>query len=102
MAGVSDDEHAPILTATQARQGGRSYHNHMVWVLGVSMFVIVVGFVALWLSHAHGLSGSGGQTSVGRRALQQSGGFQAPPSQPRESENPQTAPTLARPADKPS
>jgi hypothetical protein len=62
MAGVQNDEHAPTLTVTQARQGRRGYP--MVWVLGISMALVVVGFAALWLARAPGFSGSGGQTTA--------------------------------------
>lgn len=83
----------PVLNTTQARQGLRG--RHVLWVLVISMGLIVVIYAVMvggiWGGR---LSRPGGQTMAGRQTLQQAGQFQAPPSQPRESENPQTTPTI--------
>ena len=62
MAVVQDtEEHAPVLTTTEARQGRRG--RHVAWVLGISMILIVVGYAALWLGSAGHLA-SGSQPKV--------------------------------------
>jgi hypothetical protein len=80
---------APVLTPTEARQGFRG--KHLIWVLVISLGLIVVIYAVmvggLWGGR---LSQPGGQTRASQAAANS---FQAPPSQPRESENPQTAPT---------
>lgn len=83
----------PQLQATEARQGRRG--RHMMWVLGISMGLLVVIY-AVMVSGVWGgrLSRPGGQTTVDQATLNQAKGFNAPPSQPRESENPQTTPTI--------
>jgi hypothetical protein len=69
-----DDEHAPVLTVTEARGALRG--RHAAWVLGVSMALIVAGFAALYLYHLpHLNSGPGGQTPIDHRTLEQSGGL---------------------------
>lgn len=82
----------PVLNPTEARQGLRG--RHVVWVLVISLGLIVVIYAVmvggLWGGR---LSQPGGQTRVDQGALEQKG-FQAPPSQPRQSENPQTTPTI--------
>ncbi len=62
MAVEDTEEHAPVLTVTEARQGLRG--RHMVWVLGISMALVIVGMGSLWLAHAPSLSGPGGQTAT--------------------------------------
>jgi hypothetical protein len=79
----NEDEHGPILTVTEAR--GASRGRHMAWVLGVSLALIVVAFVALWLSSASGLSGSGGQQTADSKAA--ATGFKAPSPQPHPSDS---------------
>ncbi len=95
MAAIHDtqEDHA-VLSITEARQAQRG--KHIAWVLGLSMALIILGFIGLYLYHApHLLNGkSGGQTSADATTLQQAAGFNAPPSQPRESQNPQTTPGL--------
>ena len=80
-----------VLNTTQARQGFRG--RHVLWVLGISLGLIVVIYAVmvggLWNGR---LSRPGGQTVAPAQAAQT---FHAPPSQPRESENPQTAPSTA-------
>lgn len=85
------NETPPELGATEARQGRRG--RHMMWVLGISMGLIVAIF-AVMVAGVQGtrLSSPGGQTTVDQATLNQAKGFNAPPSQPRESENPQPAP----------
>ena len=58
----SGHEHAPELTVQEARQGrsGRP----IVLVLAISLLLVVLGFAAVWLYHAPGLAGPGGQTRV--------------------------------------
>ena len=60
------EEHAPELTAQEARQGrsGRP----IVVVLFVSLLLVVLGFAAVWLYHAPGFAGRGGQTLVSGKA----------------------------------
>lgn len=81
----------PVMDATQARQGRRG--RHLLWVLGVSLGLIVVIYAVmvggLWGGR---LSRPGGQTLT---TPDQAQTFHAPPSQPRESENPQTTPAAA-------
>jgi hypothetical protein len=84
-----EDGQAPVLNVTEARQGRRG--KHVLWVLGISLALIIVGFFAVWMVHAPSLSGPGGSSAVSTH--EQVPGFKAPPSQPRESENPQTRPT---------
>src|SRR6185312_14086972 len=80
---------APVLNPTEARQGFKG--KHVIWVLVISLGLIVVIYAVmvggLWGGR---LSQPGGQT---RAAQAQANTFQAPPSQPRESENPQTTQT---------
>jgi hypothetical protein len=59
-------------------------------VLGISMALIIVGFAALWMANAHRLSGPGGSSTVSTH--EQVPGLNAPPAQPRQSENPQVRP----------
>jgi len=79
-----------VVGATDARQGLRG--RHVLWVLGISLGLIVVIYAVmvggLWNGR---LSKPGGQTQA---TPDQAQTFHAPPSQPRESENPQTTPTL--------
>ena len=83
----------PELQATDARQGCRG--RHMIWVLGISMGLIVVIFGVMVVGvQGTRLSAPGGQTTVDQATLSQAKGFNAPPSQPRESENPQATPTI--------
>lgn len=85
----SKTQHAPVLNPTEARQGFRG--RRLIWVLLISLGLIVVIYAVmvggLWGGR---LSQPGGQT---RAPQAQANSFQAPPSQPRESENPQTTPT---------
>ena len=101
MATVRDTkpQGSPALNATEARQGftGR----HLLWVLVISLGLIVVIYAVmvggLWGGR---LSQPGGQTRADQGAVNQAQGFQAPPPQPRQSENPQTTPTTPpNPAD---
>lgn len=81
----------PVLDATEARQGRRG--RHMMWVLGISMGLIVAIFAVMVVGvQGTRLSAPGGQTTVDQATLDQAKGFSVPPSQPRQSENPQTAP----------
>ena len=66
------------------------------WVLGVSAGLIVAIFAVMVVGvQGTRLSAPGGQTSVDQATLNHGlqGGFSTPPSQPRQSENPQTTPT---------
>ena len=86
--------HRPtVLNPTQARQGFRG--RRVVWVLAISLGLIVLIYAVmvggLWGGR---LSQPGGQTRADRNTLNQAQGFQAPPPQPRQSENPQTTPTI--------
>ena len=60
--GETEQEHAPVLTVTEARQGRRG--RHMAWVLGISMALVIAGLGSLWLASAPSLSGPGGQVSI--------------------------------------
>jgi hypothetical protein len=86
----SDPQDPPVLNPTEARQGFKG--RHVIWVLLISLGLIVVIYAVmvggLWGGR---LSRPGGQTRVDQATLNQKG-FNAPPSQPRESENPQTTP----------
>ena len=85
------NEARPVLEATEARQGRRG--RHMMWVLGISMGLIVAIFAVMVVGvQGTRLSAPGGQTTVDQATLNQAKGFNAPPSPPRESENPQTTP----------
>jgi hypothetical protein len=78
----------PELTPTEARQGfiGR----HLIWVLAISLGLIVVIYAVMVGGVWNGrLSQPGGQT---RAEPDQARSFQAIPSQPRQSENPQASP----------
>jgi hypothetical protein len=78
-----------VLTPTQARQGLRG--RHVLWVLGISLGLIVAIYAVMVGGVWNGrLSRPGGQTQATPQEAQT---FHAPPSQPRESENPQTTPT---------
>ena len=79
---------APVLNPTEARQGRRGAG--VIWVLLISLGLIVVIY-AVMVGGVFGgrLARPGGQTQVGQNT-----GFNAPPSQPRQSENPQTTPTI--------
>ena len=78
----------PVLNPTEARQGLRG--RHVLWVLGISLGLIVVIYAVMvggiWGGR---LSQPGGQTQAGPS---EASSFQASPSQPRQSKNPQTAP----------
>ncbi len=88
MAVVQDiEEHAPILTVTQARGAARG--RHIAWVLGISMALVVAGFTAMYLYHLPHLNASSARSAA---SSNQAAGFQAPPPQPRQSENRQTTP----------
>jgi hypothetical protein len=87
---IETEEHAPVLTVTEAR--GASRGKHVAWVLGVSTALAVAALGGLYVSQAHRLTTPGGQTSVEDRKTSQ--GFNAPDSQPRQSENPKTTPTI--------
>ncbi len=92
-------DQGPVLSTTQARQGRRG--RHVLWILIISMAVLAVGYAVMVVGvQGTHLSNPGGQTTVDQKTLQQSGGFQAPPSQPRQTENPQTTPTLTPDAGK--
>ncbi|HEY4029617.1 MAG TPA: hypothetical protein VGM25_04695 [Caulobacteraceae bacterium] len=83
----------PVLSPTEARQGFRG--RHVLWVLVISLGLIVVIYAVMVGGIWNGrLSQPGGQTRASQSALTEAKGFQAPPSQPRESENPQTTPTI--------
>ena len=96
----TQEEPAPVLTATEARQGRRG--RHMLWVLGVSMGLIVAIYAVMVLGvQGSRLSLPGGQTSVDQKALQQSGNGQAPPPQARQAEkSPTVSPSVQPPAGK--
>lgn len=86
-------DRGPVLSTTEARQGRRG--RHVLWILVISMALVAVGYAVLVVGvQGTHLSNPGGQTTVDQKTLQQSGGFQAPPPQPRQSENPQTTPTI--------
>ena len=82
----SKPQDPPELTPTEARQGFRG--RHVMWVLAISLGLIVVIYAIMVGGVWNGrLSQPGGQT---RADQSQASTFNAPPSQPRESENPQT------------
>jgi hypothetical protein len=85
-------DQGPVLTTSQARQGLRG--RHVLWILVISMGLVAIGYAVLVLGMQgrHG-SSPGGQTTIDQKTLNQTG-FTAPPSQPRQSENPQTTPTI--------
>jgi hypothetical protein len=77
---------APVLPATQARQGRRGVG--LIWVLVISMGLLVVIYAVMVGGVWNGrLSQPGGQTRVDAQTLRQTGGSQAQPSPPRQSEN---------------
>ena len=84
------DDGRKVLTPTEARGGFRG--RHVLWVLGVSLGLIVAIYAVmvggLWNGR---LSKPGGQTVT---TPDQAQTFHAPPSQPRQTENPQTTPTI--------
>ena len=85
------NETPPVLEATEARQGRRG--RHMMWVLGISMGLIVAIFAVMVVGvQGTRLSAPGGQTTVDQATLNQVKGFNVPPSQPRQTENPPTPP----------
>jgi hypothetical protein len=90
VADKSEPHGRPVLRATQARQGLRG--RHVLWILVISLGLIVIIYAVmvggLWGGR---LSQPGGQTRAGQGEAQL---FNAPPPQPRESENPQTTPTI--------
>ena len=94
MAAVQDSQpdEGPVMTVQDARQGQRG--RHVAWVLGISMLLIVAGFTGLYLYHLPHLSTAGSQSTVTSQKALDGQNFQAPPSQPRESENRQTTPTI--------
>jgi hypothetical protein len=75
------DEHAPELTVTQARQGRRG--KHMAWVLGISMALILVGFTSLWLVNAPRNAHEATQPLASSQTLQQTGDIAVQPQQPK-------------------
>ncbi len=80
MATVQDaEEHAAVLTTTQARQGRRG--RHVAWVLGISMFLIVIGFAVLWLGNAGRMAG-GSQPKIDSPAAARSFDAPAQPTKP--------------------
>ena len=93
VADNSEPHDRPVLNPTQARQGRRG--RHVLWILVISMGLIVVVYAVMvggiWGGR---LSQPGGQTQASQSTLQQAKGFNTPPPQPRESENPQTTPTI--------
>ena len=50
------------LSAQQARQGRKGWP--IITVLVVSTLLVIVAFAAIWLYHAPGLSGGGGQVQA--------------------------------------
>jgi hypothetical protein len=84
-------QNPPVLNPTEARQGVRGVH--LIWVLVISLGLIVVIYAVmvggLWNGR---LSQPGGQTQVQNPA----DSVRGPPSQPRQSENPQTSPANAQ------
>jgi hypothetical protein len=79
-----------VLNTTEARQGFRG--RHVLWVLGISLGLIVAIYAVMVGGVWNGrLSKPGGQTLT---TPDQAQTFHAEPSQPRQSENPQTTPTL--------
>ncbi len=94
MAAVQDSQqdHGPVMSVQDARQGQRG--RHIAWVLGLSMLLIVAGFTGLYLYHLPHLSTTGSQSTVTSQQALGGQNFQAPPSQPRQSENKQTTPTI--------
>ncbi len=64
-------------------------------MLAISLGLIVVIYAVMVGGVWNGrLSQPGGQTRADQATLDQARGFQAPPAQPRQSENPQTSPTI--------
>ena len=80
---AQDHGHGPELTVTEARGAQRG--RHVAWVLGISMALIVIGFTGLWLANAPHNANDATQPTVDSRTP--ATGFQAPPPQPRQSDN---------------
>jgi hypothetical protein len=57
-----EDEHAPVLTVTQARQGLRG--RHIAWVLGISMVLVIIALGLVWMAHAPSLTRADRNASV--------------------------------------
>jgi len=93
VAQESKPREAPVLDTTGARQGRRGRHVLMILAISLGLIVVIYALMVggLWNSR---LSQPGGQTQVDRTTLNQAQGFNAPPPQPRQSENPQTTPTI--------
>jgi hypothetical protein len=70
---TTEGDAAPVLTPTEARQGGRG--RHILWVLGISMGLIVAIYAVMVIGvQGSHLNQAGGQTSVDQKTLQQTGG----------------------------
>ena len=84
------EDHGPVLTTTEARQGRRG--RHVLWILVISMAVVVIGYAVMVVGvQGTHLSNPGGQTTIDKKTLQQSGGVNPPSS-------PQTTPAVTQPA----
>jgi hypothetical protein len=57
-----EDEHAPVLTVTEARQGLRG--RHIAWVLGISMTLVIIALGLIWMAHAPALARTDQQASL--------------------------------------
>ncbi len=75
------EDHGPVLTTTEARQGRRG--KHALWVLGVSMGLIVAIYAVMVVGvQGSHLSSAGGQTSVDQKTIAQTEGKTTPAAPP--------------------
>jgi hypothetical protein len=64
------EDHGPVLTTTEARQGRRG--RHVLWILVISMALLVVGYAVMVVGvQGTRLSSPGGQTGIDQKTLNQ-------------------------------
>jgi hypothetical protein len=73
MTDANSADHAPVLDATEARQGRRG--RHVLWILVISLALVVIALFGAWAMHARQLAST--EHAHGRQGADASA-FQAP------------------------
>ncbi len=88
-------EHGPELDATDARQGQKGVH--VLVILGVSLTLIVIAFVALFVTKSGDLAGHGGQSRITASSAQPGSAEASAPTTSQLGDAP--APTASQPSE---
>jgi hypothetical protein len=87
----------PALNTTQARQGRRGRHALWILIISFGACALIYAVMVAGMQTRRGAS-PGGQTIVDQNTLRQSGGFQAPPPQARQTEQSPTVSPSVQPS----